>query len=211
MNAEELYKVLRIQILDGKRKAGENLGEIPLATQYGVSRLYVKSALQKLQGEQLVKHIRNRGYFVREISNSLLEEINDIRQALEGVIVKRVIRVASDQELRELSKTMDRVAVFIKNAMIEDGLEEIGKFYQLLYQIARYDRVVSILETYSDYITIIRRNSAKTQEEHMESLACAQALLKAILARNEADALRCIEERGQAFLVPGITPLKQSD
>ena len=118
MDAQALYDELKKRILNGNLSAGDRLGEIALATQYSVSRLYVKSALQRLREERLVEHIRNRGYFVADIPDSLLEEIDDIRQALEGVIIKRVIRVGTEEDLHTLAKILDRIDVFIRNGMI---------------------------------------------------------------------------------------------
>ena len=49
MDAQALYDELKKRILNGNLSAGDRLGEIALATRYDVSRLYVKSALQKLR------------------------------------------------------------------------------------------------------------------------------------------------------------------
>ena len=203
MDAQALYDELKKRILNGNLSAGDRLGEIALATQYSVSRLYVKSALQKLREERLVEHIRNRGYFVADIPDSLLEEIDDIRQALEGVIIKRVIRVGTEEDLSTLSKILDRIDVFIRNGMISDGLEEVDKFYQTMYRISQYDRVVAILQTYSGYIAAIRKRSAATQEEHLLSLESTHALFDAIAARDEKKAMYYLEER-QKFLMPPV-------
>lgn len=203
MDAQAVYDDLKKLILNGQLSAGDKLGEVALAKQYNVSRLYIKSALQRLNEERLVEHIRNRGYFVAEIPDSLFEEIDDIRQALEGVIVKRVIRVATDEDLYTLSKILDRIDVFIRNGMIDDGLEEVDKFYQTMYRISRYERVVAILDTYSGYIAAIRKRSAQTQEEHMLSLESTHALFDAIAERDEKKAMYYLEER-QKFLMPPV-------
>lgn len=189
MTAEELYHRLKIQILNGELTAGERLGEIPLAKQYGLSRLYVKSALQRLREERLAEHITNRGYFVRPVPDEILEEINDLRRALEWVLVRRVIEVGTEEEIGELSRIFGRISVFIRNDMPEDGLEEVGRFYDRLGQIARYDRVAGILHTYSDYISIIRRRSAVTREEHLRSLEELKGLMEAIETRDSDRAL----------------------
>lgn len=149
----------------------------------------------------MVEHIHNRGYFVLELPDSFFEEIDDIRQALEGVIVKRVIRVGTEEEFAALTKSFDRIDVFIRNNMIEDGLQEVEKFYQMMYHIAKYQRVESILETYSSYIAVIRKRSASTTEEHLKSLESTRALLDAITARDERMALHYLDER-QRFLFP---------
>ena len=202
MTAEELYCRLKKQILSGELEAGTRLAEVVLAERFQVSRLYVKSALQTLREEKLVEHIRNRGYFVLQVPDSFFEEIDDIRQALEGVIVKRVIQVGTDQELSGLARILDRVELFIRGGMIQDGLEEVGRFYQTMYQISRYERVVAILKTYSESIAALRARSAATQEEHLRSLESTRALFNAIRERDTARALQYMEERRQDVMPP---------
>ncbi len=195
MNAETLYKTLKIKILNGELRCGDHLGETTIARQYDTSRLYAKSALQKLEEECLAKRTPNRGYHVLEIPDNIFEEISDIQEALEGVIVKRVIHVATEEELTALSKILNRIDVFIRNNMIDDGLSELENFYDLLYRISRYSRVVSILETYSDYISILRKRSASTYEEHLISLENTHMLFNAIAARDENAAMGYLKKR----------------
>jgi DNA-binding GntR family transcriptional regulator len=194
-NVNALYRDLKAKILWDQLPAGQRLVETGISKAYGVSRLHVKSAFQKLEAEKLVEHIKNKGYFVCNISNNLIEEIADIRQALESVIVRRVIRIATPEQFAELSKVLERITVFIRNGMIKDGLDEVGKFYNRLFQISGYERVVAILNTYSDYIAIIRRRSARTQKEHLEYLENLTAMLTAMIAGDVKTALRQIDFR----------------
>ncbi|MDR0584125.1 MAG: GntR family transcriptional regulator [Treponema sp.] len=195
MNADALYRDLKSKILWDQFVSGQRLVETGIAKSYRVSRLYVKSAFQKLEAEKLVEHIKNKGYFVCKISVSLLEEIADIRQALESIIIKRVIRIGTQEQFKELSRILERITVFIRNGMIDDGLDEVGKFYNRLFQISGYGRVVALLDTYSDYIAIIRKRSANTQEEHLEYLENLTAMLNAMIAGDVKTALRQIEFR----------------
>lgn len=199
MDVEALYTELKAAILHGSYAAGQSLVETTIAKNYDVSRLYVKSAFQKLAAERLVEHRKNRGYFVLEVPNSLLEEIADIRQALEGVIVKRVIHIGKPEHFAKLTQILNRIDVFIRNEMIEDGLDEVDRFYAYLYEISGYERVASILHTYSDYIAIIRKRSAATQAEHLSSLESMRMMLETMIAKDEKKALQHIENRQETL------------
>ena len=114
-----------------------------------------------------------------------------------------MIRVGTEEDLHTLAKILDRIDVFIRNGMISDGLEEVDKFYQTMYRISQYERVVAILQTYSGYIAAIRKRSAATQEEHLLSLESTHALFDAIAERDEKKAMYYLEER-QKFLMPPV-------
>ncbi|MDR0706847.1 MAG: GntR family transcriptional regulator [Treponema sp.] len=203
MNVDELYRDIKAKILREQFTYGQRLVETGIAKSYGVSRLYVKSVFQRLEAEKLVEHIRNKGYFVCRTFDSLIEEIADMRQALEGVIIRRVIRSATPEQFGELSRILERITVFIRNGMINDGLDEVEKFYKHLFQISGYRRVVAILDTYSDYIAIIRKRSARTQDEHLEYLENLTAMLNAMIAGDEKIALHQIELRHK-YLFSGM-------
>jgi GntR family transcriptional regulator len=63
----QISEVLRLKIRDDEFKAGENFpSERELAESYGVSRMTVRQALQRLRQEGLIYHERGVGTFVTE-------------------------------------------------------------------------------------------------------------------------------------------------
>lgn len=64
----QIYLVLREQILEGQFPPDTPLpGDLDLATQFGVSRITVRTALDRLVDEQLIERHRGRGTFVRPV------------------------------------------------------------------------------------------------------------------------------------------------
>jgi GntR family transcriptional regulator len=65
----QIYLVLREQIADGRFDGGEPLpGEVELAARFGVSRVTVRAALDRLAEEGLILRQRGRGTFARRVS-----------------------------------------------------------------------------------------------------------------------------------------------
>ncbi len=192
---KEIYLDIRRDILKGKLRTGDRLVETQLAAQYNTSRLHVKSAFRLLEAEQLVKYVKMRGFFVQGVLDEDIREFTEIRQALESVVIKKVIKTASVQEIDALRRISQRVTVFVENNMIEDALQEVDLFYDRLYDLCHYQRVVSILKNYSDYISIIRSRSARSEEEHRASSKNLSDLVDAIARRDEEKAIRLMQER----------------
>src|SRR5437868_10445798 len=75
--------VLRDAIRSGDLKGGQPLRQDELAAQFGLSRIPVREALRRLEGEGLVTVNPHRGAVVSILSNEELHEICEIRVALE--------------------------------------------------------------------------------------------------------------------------------
>ena len=81
---EQVVDLLRDAILSGKISTGERLNESVLARELGLSRIPVREALQKLQGQGLVVDAPRRGKFVVNLSDEEIQKINGLRLILEG-------------------------------------------------------------------------------------------------------------------------------
>ncbi len=195
-NAEyEIYKDLRRKILLGEISGGDRLVETALAADYKASRLHIKSALRLLEQENLAQHIPQCGFVAKGVSDEAIEEIVELRIALERAVFKRLVQVISDEEIAHLRKTTQRVAVFLQNDMLEDAMEEVDHFYSFVYEKSRFQRITSILDTYTDYLKVIRRRSASDIDRNQASLQLLQDIVNAIENRDTELLLRQIERR----------------
>lgn len=176
-NSREIYvyKDLRKKILMGELKNNERLVETSLAMQYDVSRLHIKSALRLLEQEQLAEHIRMCGFQVKEFTEEAMNEVIELRYALDLVIFKRFMNVASKEYITRLRKMAQRINVFFQNEMIEDAMLELDNFYGFIYEKSGYIHITAILDKYSDYFKIIRRqftSDAKLNQKAVQMLFC---------------------------------------
>lgn len=80
---ESLEDELERQVLDGRFKPGEHLGEISLAEEFDVGRNTLRAAFDGLVRRGLLVKSRNRGVFVRALTAHDLAEIYELRTALE--------------------------------------------------------------------------------------------------------------------------------
>jgi DNA-binding GntR family transcriptional regulator len=80
---ETLEEALAREVLDGRFRPGEHLGEISLAGEYKVGRNTLRAALDGLVRRGLVTKARNRGVFVRTLTAKDLGEIYELRTAIE--------------------------------------------------------------------------------------------------------------------------------
>ena len=83
-----VFNTLRKAILKGELKPGERLMEIALAERLGVSRTPVREAMRKLELEGLVVMIPRRGAQVANITEKDLNDVLEVRMALENLSIE---------------------------------------------------------------------------------------------------------------------------
>lgn len=79
---------IRNAILAGTFKPGDRLNETRIASQFKVSRIPVREALQQLQAQGLVMNYPRRGMFVITLSEEDVQRINSLRILLEAEAIK---------------------------------------------------------------------------------------------------------------------------
>jgi DNA-binding GntR family transcriptional regulator len=100
--SESLVDGLREAILTGRYAPGTRLVQDDLAAAFGVSRIPLREALRRLEGERLVVINPNRGAIVRPLAPKDVVDLYDLRIALESLALRRAAERFTD--LRESTK-----------------------------------------------------------------------------------------------------------
>ena len=103
-----VFNTLRKAILKGELKPGERLMEIALAERLGVSRTPVREAMRKLELEGLVVMIPRRGAQVANITEKDLNDVLEVRIALENLSIENACARMTEEQLAELWKAATR-------------------------------------------------------------------------------------------------------
>src|SRR4029077_2056515 len=97
--SERVYQALKQDIIRGVFQPGEALSEKDLAKRYRGSRTPVREAAVRLQQENLMQIVANRGYFISQITIQNVNEIYDFRAAVEGACAELAAQSNWDQVL----------------------------------------------------------------------------------------------------------------
>lgn len=83
-----VFSKLRADILSGKYKDHEELKEVAIGEELGVSRTPVREAFRQLELEGLIQIIPNKGAYVTGITAKDVQDIYMIRSLLEGLCAR---------------------------------------------------------------------------------------------------------------------------
>ena len=191
--------VLRDAIMRGVLKGGQPLRQDELAAQFGLSRIPVREALRQLEGEGLVTVNPHRGAVVSTLSSDELQEICEIRSALETMALRLAIPHLDEETLAHAE------AILVETDRETDVLEHWSKnnwrFHSTLYLPAHRPRLLAMIKNLHDTIdrylrlhVSILNYKAKGQEEHWQ-------LLDACRRRDTAAAVALLEQHIQTVAV----------
>jgi len=101
-----IYDHLREQLLSGKIPPRQHLIETNIAKEVGTSRTPVREALHNLELEGLIESIPRVGYVVKAINEAEVEEICEIRTAIEEVAARWAMEKSHQKLIKDLRKNI---------------------------------------------------------------------------------------------------------
>ncbi|UKS30865.1 GntR family transcriptional regulator [Paenibacillus sp. HWE-109] len=122
---EEIYRIVKEDILSHKLKSGEKINIDQLARQLEVSNIPIREALSRLQSEGFIHVIPFKGMFVTMMSLKDLNELYEIRLQLEPLAVEKAALRLPVDILERLQDTMESLHDNPPSA--ENGLEVVDQ------------------------------------------------------------------------------------
>lgn len=185
--SERAVDVVRELILRGEFAAGSRLGEVELAERLGVSRTPVREALSRLAAEGLVEIVPNRGARVSSWTVAELEEVFDLRGALEPRLTALAVPRATDPDIAALDESahaMRRVGE-PGPAQDLDALVPLNRqFHGRLAAVAAHPAMASALAGAVHAPIVLRNFHAYDDASLRRSLAHHVEIVAAIRARD---------------------------
>lgn len=132
--------ILRGELQPGERPDGDSAGTAP-----GVSRTPVREAIRKLELEGLVLMIPRRGAEVAEITRQDLEDVLEVRAALEELAVKDACEHITDEQLQDLKKAANEFKRSLEGTDLVACAEADIHFHEIIYAATNNKRLVQML------------------------------------------------------------------
>ena len=199
-----VFNTLRQAILKGELKPGERLLEIALAERLGVSRTPVREAMRKLEQEGLVVMIPRRGAQVANITEKDLNDVLEVRIALENVAIEKACTRMSEEDMGRLWLA----AKEFEHTMAEGNLVRLAEadvvFHEIIYRASDNKRLNQVLNNLREQIYRYRVEYLKEEETRNVLVKEHEELTKAIRQRDVKKAqeisFRHIENQRRAII-----------
>jgi len=187
--SDDIVHALREAIAKGRFRDGEELNQVTLARDFGVSRVPVREALRQLQAEGLVSSQPHMRTVVLGLSLERVLEALDLRLMLETYLIERVAANLTEDDIDELRRHCDEMDG------VTDHLEWLRRnrnFHELLYSHAHTDLALELSRQLSvrvERFLHMRRDTGvqRTEEANAEHRRIVEALAARDTARARAE------------------------
>ena len=174
---EVVAQGLRKRILNWEYPPGHRLTEDQLCHEYGVSRSPVREALHRLEASGIIRRLPRRGYQVNQLDLKDIEDLYELRLALELLVVERLCERGTPHTVfKELRHTW-RNALRNPLKSNETWAELDRRFHEELAGAIDNDFLLKELRSINDRISIIRvldfeieRRTESTCKQHLHIL-----------------------------------------
>lgn len=178
-NAARRYKTAQAMVAEGLRDAilrgvlrgGQPIRQDEVASRFGVSRIPVREALRQLEGEGLVAFRPHRGAAVSELSPEVVQELADIRIALESLALRLAIPKMTESDLRRAEEILEDAER--EPDLVAQWGEFNWRFHSALYAPAERPHLQGMIETlhanferYLRVYVLVLGYEKQGQEEH---------------------------------------------
>lgn len=166
-----VFNTLRQGILRGLLPPGLRLMEIQLAKQLGVSRTPVREAIRMLELEGLVTTIPRKGAEVAEITPKDLQDVLEVRCAMEALAVELACKTITEEDLQRLRAVLGKFQHLIPNGDASELAECDVEFHDIIIQSTQNKRLIQLLNN-------LREQMYRYRLEYLKDYSTHQLLLK---------------------------------
>ena len=191
---DEVFNTLRERILKGVLKPGERLMEIHLADQLGVSRTPIREAIRMLELEGLVKMVPRKGAQVAKISREDLQDVLEVRKALDTLAVELACERINEDEIVKLKMAEDEFERVLKNGDTTQIAEADVAFHDVIQVASKNKRLKSMISNLAERIYRYRFEYIKQQSDGGKTLVMEHREIIRCIEQNDVDAaIKAIE------------------
>jgi DNA-binding GntR family transcriptional regulator len=191
--SKKAYEAIRKSILSGDWKIGEIYNEKSIAADLGISRTPVREALLELASQGLVIFLPRRGLMVNRFSRRDVDEIFELRKAIELAAVVKITKASPPFDLFEIEESLLQQK---KTATQKDYLgfmEADRSFHTYFSKLTNNRRLIAILENLRDMIHLMGTKALSLEGRALAVIEEHQTIFDAVKKGNVAEARQAME------------------
>lgn len=183
-----VFNTLRQAILTGELKPGERLMEIHLADKLGVSRTPIREAIRKLELEGLVTMIPRRGAEVAQITEKSMNDVLEVRRALDALCAELACDRITEEELAALKDACLGFEQAIKTEDVKKIAQADVALHDIIVQATGNQRLIQLVNNLSEQMYRYRFEYIKDTSQHENLVEEHRIIYESILRKDKVTA-----------------------
>lgn len=186
------YDAILKSILSNDMLPDEIYNEMALAKDLGISRTPVREALLELSGQGLVTFLPRKGIVVKRLTENDVDEIFEIRRAIDAAAVEKLASVDPPPDTRLLQKSLEKQNDAFKKNDYWRYLRADRDFHVTLVRLTGNQRLVAIAENLRNMVHLMGIQALELPDRTKEVLDEHTRILDAIVQRKPQQAREAI-------------------
>ncbi|WP_435742428.1 GntR family transcriptional regulator [Microbacterium sp. PMB16] len=187
LESVRVTRILRDDIVLGRRVPGSRLVERDIAAEMNVSRLPVREAIRTLVAEGVVISRPRSWAVVREFTDRDIKDFAEVRESMETLIFVFAAERHDDAGLARLRETLDREWEAARAGNAEDARSAAGEFHEIAAKLAGNEMLCELIDVFST-----RLRWLFGQHDDLLAMAAEHRVLFDAIAARDTDTLRRI-------------------
>ncbi len=175
-----VFQKLREDILSGRYREHEELKEVAIGEELGVSRTPVREAFRQLELEGLIQIVPNRGAYVTGITAKDVKDIYMIRSLLEGLCARLATEKITKEQLEEMEENIYLADFHASKGHMDQMAELDNRFHDILYEACDSKMLEHTLRDYHQYVLRVRQKTLSTNTRGRASNGEHRQIMEAI-------------------------------
>lgn len=180
-----VFHTLREAILKGDLKPGERLMELQLASKLGVSRTPIREAIRMLEQEGLAVTIPRKGAEVARMTEKDMEDVLQIREALDELAVQVACDKITEQQLGNLTLVKKNIEESMQTGNLQKIVEYDVEFHEIIYKASDNPKLVALLSNLREQIYRYRIEYLKEKENYPMLIQEHEEIVTALRQRDK--------------------------
>ncbi len=177
-----VFQKLREDILSGKYKEHEELKEVAIGEELGVSRTPVREAFRQLELEGLIQIVPNKGAYVTGITAKDVKDIYMIRSLLEGLCARLATEKITREQMEEMEENIYLADFHAQKGHMDQMAELDNRFHDILYEACDSKLLEHTLKDYHQYVLRVRQKTLSNNTRGRASNDEHRQIMEAIKA-----------------------------
>ncbi len=183
-----VFNTLRQAILTGELKPGERLMEIHLANKLGVSRTPIREAIHKLELEGLVTMIPRRGAEVSQITEKSMQDVLEVRRALDALCAELACDRITDEELENLRLACVAFETAVRTKDTKKIAQADVALHDIIVCATGNQRLIQLVNNLSEQMYRYRFEYIKDADQHETLIAEHRIIYESLVAKDKQTA-----------------------
>ncbi len=178
--AKMAYETIRKSILSGQWKIGELYNEKAIAADLGISRTPAREALLELAAQGLIIFLPRRGLMVNRFTRRDVDEIFELRKAIELAAVEKITLTCPPFDLFEIEESLLKQRKAAKEKDYLAFIEADRLFHTSFSELTNNRRLIAILENLRDMIHLMGTKALALEGRAEEVIKEHQKVFQAV-------------------------------